>query len=147
METQTWQAIESGSDLDQLIAARLGIKAVFSTASGHFYLQDFHDDRISGGATNEERLWGIAFRTGLVPRYSTNTDAAWALLPLDRHIRVIRHTDRGGSAVGMPNEIGVEIWNCTTETPILEAVGFGDRLALAMCRGWLAWMDKRSASG
>lgn len=77
-----------------------------------------------------------------IPEYSTDFDAAWELLPLNRHVRIVRYTDRGGAAVGMQNEIGAEIWNCDTTPSVMEAVGFAETPALAVCLAWLAWKER-----
>jgi hypothetical protein len=107
--------------------------------ASYLYVNEHGEHMMSPWQTEELAREHVEF-----PDYSTDLNIAWELLPINRHVRLVRHTDRGGAAHGLPNEIGAEIWNCDTEPATLEAFGAADTPALAICRAWLTWHEAQA---
>lgn len=119
-----YRTMEAGRELDRLIAERLG----WTETSEHYL-----DPNVLVGKHPKET--GHAWFPLAVPRYSTDLNAAMALLPTaDGDIWSLHYGHYG-------DPYTVAISRIKVAAP--EYLGDANTPALAICRAWLAWKDSQ----
>lgn len=114
--TTNWREL-TGRELDRYIAERLGLEVVQIARGGAHWLKTNDPDRFE---------W--------IPEYSANADVALTL---------IRGATTASIHYGEVSTLTGQVWQVDLFYPNREPVTeCGDELALAICRAWLAYMER-----
>lgn len=139
MTNTDYRTMEAGRELDRLIAERLGYRAVERTwrwyLLSHDVLETSLDEMLKRGwhirsYPTETEAWNID-----VSRYSTDLNAAIALLPTDGYTWSLHYSNYDDPYTAVISGVKVD-------SP--EYFGDASTPALAICRAWLAWKDSQS---
>lgn len=142
-----WRTMEAGRELDRVVAERVGYTEIEETTGW------FDDPDV--GSREETYLRGRGadgrYSSERIPNYSTSVDAA-LLLPFDG----LKGGWDGGNSLVIELSTAVQVrymMTAAVHTPHAPTISYGgdsdfekpytERLALAICRAWLAWQESK----